>query len=166
MSTGNANIGVHNSSKSRALEKNHNIFTAVCLCQILHNAACKSCSAFATLPGFDIEDHCVDLFYWFDKSSKRKTTLEEYYEFYNSKCVEFTKYVSTRWLCLEHGVNRELIKYAGRKSYFLSEGLHDKGFNRLGSHIGIQWRSCICLFSNQSSPLSPILTSFYKERNP
>ena len=35
----NANIGEHNSLKSRALEKNHNIFIAGCPCHIVHNAA-------------------------------------------------------------------------------------------------------------------------------
>ena len=127
----NANIGEHNSLKSRALEKNHNIFIAGCPCHTLHNAACKFGSAFATVTGFDIEDHCVDLFYWFDKSSKRKSILKEYYEFCDSECEEFIKYVSTRWLFLERCVNRELKKYAGLKSYLLSEGLHDKRFKRL-----------------------------------
>ena len=92
----NANIGEHNSLKSRALEKTHNLFISGCLCYILHNAAFKSGSAFATVTGFDIEDHCVDLFYWFDKSSKRKRILKEYYEFCNSECEEFIKYVLTR----------------------------------------------------------------------
>ena len=92
----NTNIGEHNSLKSRALEKNHNIFIAGCPCHIFHNATCKSGSAFATVTDFDIEDYCVDLFYWFDKSSKRKSILKEYYEFCNSECDEFIKYVSTR----------------------------------------------------------------------
>ena len=91
----NANIVEHNFLKSRALEKNHNIFIVGCPCHILHNVACKSGSAFATVTGFDIEDHCVGLFYWFNKSSKRKSILKEYYEFCNSVCEEFIKYVST-----------------------------------------------------------------------
>ena len=57
----NANIGEHNSVKSRAIEKNHNIFIAGWPCHILHNAACKSDLGFATITGFDIEDHCVDI---------------------------------------------------------------------------------------------------------
>ena len=122
-----ANIRERNSLKSRALEKNHNIFITGCLCHILYNGACKSGSVFATVTGLDIEDHCVDLFYWFDKSSKRKNILKEYYEF----CKEFIKYASIRWLCLERCVNTELKKYAGLKSYFLSEDLHDKRFSRL-----------------------------------
>lgn len=39
---------------------------------MLHNAAGKGASAFGDVTGFDIEDHCVDLFYWFDKFTKRK----------------------------------------------------------------------------------------------
>ena len=89
----NANIGEHNSLKSRALEKNLNIFIAGCTCHILHRAACKSGSAFASVTGFTIEDHCVDVFYWFYKSSKTKSILKEYYEFCDS---EFIKYVSIR----------------------------------------------------------------------
>ena len=106
----NANIREHNSLKSRALEKNRNIFIAGCTCHIFHNAACKFGSAFATVTGFDNEDHCVDFLYWFDKSSKRKSILKEYYEFRNCECEDFIKYVSTRWLCLERCVNRELKK--------------------------------------------------------
>ena len=89
------------------------------LLDILHYAAYKSGSAFATVTGFDIEDHCVDLFYQFDKSSKRKSILKEYYEFCNSECEEFIKYVLTRWLCLKRCVNRVLKKHAGLKYYFL-----------------------------------------------
>ena len=122
------NIGEHNSLKSRASEKNHNIFIVGCPCHILQNASCKSGSVFTSVTGFDIEQHYVDLFYWFDKSSKKKSILKECCKFWNSECEQFIKYVSTRWLCLERCVNWELKKYAGLKSYFLSEGLHDNGF--------------------------------------
>ena len=136
----NANIGEHNSLKSRALEKNHNIFTAVCPCHVLHNAACKSGSAFATVTGFDIEDNCVDFFYWFDKSSKRKSILKEYYEFCNSECEGFIKYVSTRWLF--GTLHKPRIKnVCWTEILFLSEGLHVYTINASnvwGSHIRIQ----------------------------
>ena len=80
------------------------------------------------MTGFDLEDHCVDLFYWFDKSSKRKTILKEYYEFCDDEFEELVKYISVRWLCTEKCVNRELKKYAGLKSYFSSEGLAEARF--------------------------------------
>ena len=50
-------------------------------CYIFHNASSKASDTFNNITGFDISDHCVDLYYWFDKSSKRKCALKEYYYF-------------------------------------------------------------------------------------
>ena len=66
----NVNIGDHNSIKPRAKEKNGSIVIAGCPCHILHNALCKAGEMFSQLTNFNIEDHTVDLFHWFDKSSK------------------------------------------------------------------------------------------------
>ena len=44
---------------------------------------------------------------------------------------EVIRYVSTRWLCLEKWVDRELKKYEGLRFYFLSEGFQDDRFKRL-----------------------------------
>ena len=40
------------------------------------------------------------------------------------------KFVSTRWLSFEFCVSRELKKYKGLKTSFLSEGMRDKRFQR------------------------------------
>ena len=71
----NASIGDHNLIKSQAVERNPEIVISGCPCHILHNTASKAADAFATASNFSVEDHCVDLFYWFDKSSKRKSIL-------------------------------------------------------------------------------------------
>ena len=94
------NIGDHNSIKSRAKEKNEDIIIAGCPCHILHNASGKAGTAFSEVTGFDIEDHCVDVFYWFEKSRKRKSILKEYYEFCDSEYQEIIKFISTRCLNL------------------------------------------------------------------
>ena len=44
----------------------------------------KASTAFAKTKKFNIEDHCVDLHYWFEKSSKQKSALEEYFVFCNT----------------------------------------------------------------------------------
>ena len=46
----NANIGDHNSIKSRALEKNLEIVISGCPCHILHNASVKATEAFGMSP--------------------------------------------------------------------------------------------------------------------
>ena len=63
---------------------------------MLHNAAGKAAEEFTKMSGFDFEDHCVYLFFWFDKSTKRKNTLKEYYEFCDSEYEDILKYGSTR----------------------------------------------------------------------
>lgn len=94
----NVNIGAHDSIKSRVLGKEPNVFVAGCPCHMLHKAAAKGATAFADATGFDLEDHCVDLFYWFDKSTKRKGILKEYCEFCDTDYEAVVKYVSVRWL--------------------------------------------------------------------
>ena len=48
----NANIGNHNTIKSRALERNPEIVISGCPCHILHNAASKAADAFAAVSDF------------------------------------------------------------------------------------------------------------------
>ena len=71
----NANIREHNSIKSRAWEKNDNTIIAGCPYHILHNASSKAGDAFHKTTEFDISDHCVDLYFLFEKSSKQRALL-------------------------------------------------------------------------------------------
>ena len=71
---------------------------------------------------FDVEDMIIDVFYWFDNSTKRKSNRKEYCVFCDTEYREIVKHVSTRWLSLEKAVGRVLQQYDALKSYFLSEG--------------------------------------------
>ena len=102
----NSNTGRHNSIASWPKET----IVAGCPCHMLHNAAGKAAEEFTKVSGFDFEDHCVNFFFWFDKSTKRKNTLKEYYEFCDPEYEDVIKYGSTRWLSLERIINRELYK--------------------------------------------------------
>ena len=66
------------SLKQRVLEKNPKIKISGYPRHVLHNTAMKASTAFAKITKFDIEDHCADLHYWFEKSSKQKSALEDY----------------------------------------------------------------------------------------
>ena len=77
MDNTNSNKVQHNSIASWAKEKNKEIITAGCPCHVLHNAAGKAAEEFTKVSEFDFEDHCVNLFFWFDKSTKRKSTLKK-----------------------------------------------------------------------------------------
>ena len=75
----NTNIGERNSIKSQASQNNDDLITAGCPCHILHNASSKARDTFNNITGFDISNHCVDLYYWFNKFDK--CALKEYYDF-------------------------------------------------------------------------------------
>ena len=75
----NAMIGKQNSVASRFLQKNPNIFIGGCPCHLAHITAIHANDTFSTAISTKVEDVCVDCFYWFDKNTKRKEKLGQYY---------------------------------------------------------------------------------------
>ena len=127
----NTNIGERNSIKSRVTAINPSIYFVGCPCHIIHNAAQKAGDAFCELSGFDVEECCVDHYYWFDKSTKRKGELNEYAVFCDVTYQEYIHHINVRWLSLERAVERILMMFAASKSYFVSEEVRDAKFKRL-----------------------------------
>ena len=105
------NIGVRNSLKTRILQRNPAVFFNGCPCHIIHNAAQRAGEAFSVACGFDIEELVVDLYYWFDKSTKRNNELRSYCMFCDQEYRTIIKHVSTRWLSLEIAVDRTLRQF-------------------------------------------------------
>ena len=64
------NVGVRNSLKSRITQWNPSVYFCGCPFNIIHNTAHKASEAFAKSCGFAVEDFTVDLYYWFDESTK------------------------------------------------------------------------------------------------
>ena len=125
------NIGRHHSVKTQVQAKNPACYFMGCPCHLLHNIACHASEALHRVSKFDVEDLCVDIFYWFDRSTKRKGVLKEFCEFCDSNYREIVRYVSVRWLSLEQAVHRILQLYRSLKSYFLSENEPQPRFTRL-----------------------------------
>ena len=125
------NIGIHNSLKTRILHENPNIFFSGCPCHMIHNAARKASDCFCNVCGFDIEEMSIDLYYWFEKSTKRKNGLLEYCIFCDQDYRSIVKHVTTRWLSLERAVERTLKQYSSLRSYFISESESQPRFQRL-----------------------------------
>ena len=93
------NVGMHYSYITHVKQNNNSCyFMGWCTCYLVHNIACHASEAFQESSGFDVEDFCVDMFYWFDKSTKRKGILREYCEFCDNEYLEIVCRVSTRWL--------------------------------------------------------------------
>ena len=114
------NMGIRNSIKSRALEKNDNCCFIGCPIHIHYNTAYGS-STFTKVSGVDAEDFRVNLYHFFDISFKRKSVLMEYTQFCNQEFRKILEHLNVRWQSLELAVDHLLKQYASLKSYFLSE---------------------------------------------
>ena len=75
------NLAKRNSIKTRVLAENQEYYFLGCPCHIIHKTAYKGSSAFTKVTSFDVEDFCIDFYYFFDKSSKCKSILESYSKF-------------------------------------------------------------------------------------
>lgn len=127
----NTNIGSRNSIKSRVLSYNPATYFNGCPCHLAHIAASKGNDAYVRTTGFNAEDLAIDLYYWFEKSTKRKGVLNDFYGFCDMEYSNLIRHVSVRWLSLEAAVYRCLQKHEGLKSYFLSADHSEARFRRL-----------------------------------
>ena len=109
----------------RFLEKNPATFIAGCPCHLAHIAASHANESFSNFVNLSVEDVCVDCYYWFDKSTKRKGKLTEYFEFCNQEYQSVLKHLSVRYM------ERILKKLPSLKAYFQSEDFQDERFQRL-----------------------------------
>lgn len=79
------NVGRHNSIKTRLEAKSPAFYTLGCPCHFIHNAAHKAAKKLELASGFDVEELAVDVFYYFDHSTKRKGELREFAQFCDSE---------------------------------------------------------------------------------
>lgn len=149
----NSMIGQHNSFASRSKVKNPDIYVNGCPCHLVHIAASNAHDESAKRTKISMEELQVDLFYWFDKSTKRKGVLVDYMAFCDQEYAKILKHVSTRWLSLERCIQRTLEKYAGLKSYFLSEDFADSRFKRLHEAFKNPLTEITLLFHQASIPI-------------
>ena len=99
------------------------------------------------------------MFYWFDKSTKCKGILKEFYEFSDNEYLEIVRYVSVRWLSLEKTVYRILQLYVSLQSYFRSESESQVRFVHLQSSFDNPMTEVYLLFFiKQSYPLFKLRT--------
>ena len=75
----------------------------------------KRSAGFTKVTKFDIEDFCIDIYCYFDKSRKRKNALQSYAEFCDQENRDILKHVNVRWLSLERVIERILLQYASLK---------------------------------------------------
>ena len=162
----NVNMGNRHSIKTMVQEKNPNVFFNGCQCHVVHNTSAAAASAFTEATGFDVSDILVDLYYWFDHSSKRKNLLVEYSGFCDQEYRQVIKYASTRWLSLERCVTRALQQYESLKSYFLSEKSSQARFKRLQTAFQDPMTEVYLLFYQSALQIFIQLNQFLQRGDP
>ena len=70
-----------------------------CPCHVIHNTAHKGSVGFTRVTKFDIEDFCIDIYFYFDKSTKWKNALQSYAEFCDQE-FQFKKFFQNQLLML------------------------------------------------------------------
>jgi hypothetical protein len=160
------NIGVHNSLKTRIELDNPAIYFNGCPCHIIHNAARKASDCFCDVCAFDVEELCIDLYYWFEKSTKRKNGLQSYCTFCDQDYRSIVKHVTTRWLSLERAVERTLKQYSSLRSYFLSESETLPRFVRLQKLFGDPMTEIYLLFFQSVLPCFTRANQFLQREEP
>ena len=116
-----ANLGIHNSIKSRVMLDNSNCYFMGCPCHIIHKTAHKESDGFTCNTKFDEENFCIDIFYYFDRSAKRKNALRSYAKFCDQEYRDILKHINVRLLSLKTVVERILLQYFSLRGYFLNE---------------------------------------------
>ena len=104
----NVNVGKNNSIMMCGKAKNDSVYISGCQCHVVHNTSAAAAAALGNVTGFDIEDLMVDIYFWFNYSTKCKSVLAEYTEFCDQDYRKTPKHVSTRWLSLETTITRAL----------------------------------------------------------
>ena len=95
-----ANLGIHNPINSRVTLKNNSCYFMGCPCHIFHDTIHKWSAGFTCNTIFDVEYFCIDIFYYFDKSTKRTNALQGYAEFFDQEYCVILKHINTCWLSL------------------------------------------------------------------
>lgn len=119
-------LGRNNSIYTRIAESNQDVYPVGCACHLAHLCAKKAANQLSV----DVEELVIDLYYHFDKSSKRKEILKGYQEFCNVETRKILKHSSTRWLSLMKCLDRILRQYDALKSYFLSSASEEKSTDK------------------------------------
>ena len=142
--TTNAMVGKRNSVLSRVKTKQPKVFSLGCVCHLANLCLLAGAKA---LP-IDIDDFFVDLYYYFDKSAKRKEVYREFQEFTGVQALKIVKHCKTRWLSLERAVKRVLQQWDALHAYFDKEAETDRSARvlRLDGHLRSELTKLVFLF--------------------
>ena len=109
-------MGKHKGLYRHFERKNPCVSTFGCFCHMMHNTASYASKAFAQVTGFNVGDFLVDVFHYFDNSTKGQAMLKEFYIFCDQECRKI--HGATRWLSKEVCITGVLKHYPSSETVF------------------------------------------------
>ena len=99
--------------------EHENIFVSGCTCHLLHLAASHACKELTV----KLDELLIDIYYYLDKSAKRKKLLKSMQEMCDTRAHKILKHCATRWLSLETCLKRLQEQYTPLKQFFNEEAV-------------------------------------------
>ena len=137
-------IRKHNSVLSCIKGKQLGVFSHDCVCHLANLCLFQGIKCLSV----KVDDFLVDLFYYFDKSFKRKVQLREFKQFTGTQQLKFLKHFKRRWLSLERSVKRVIQQWQALHAYLDKKSEEDKSAR-------VQ-----CLNKHLESPLTKLVMHF------
>ncbi|XP_042147359.1 uncharacterized protein LOC121836509 [Ixodes scapularis] len=119
MSADNANVMIDKKIGVAAVlkEAQPNLIVVGCPCHLINLAARKGAACFPV----KVDEILVDVFFYLEKSVKRKDRLKDFQRIHDIEVRKVLKHVPTRWLSLGKCLKRLLDQWEPLLSFFLSE---------------------------------------------
>lgn len=110
-------LGNKNGVAAVLKQKQEALVVVGCPCHLINLAAEK---AAAVLP-CKVGDILIDVYYYLEKSVKRKEKLHKFQELYNNEARKILKHICTRWLSLGRSLPRLIDNWDPLQSFFKEE---------------------------------------------
>ena len=118
----NVMIGKNNSVLSWVKAQAPYIYSVGCPSHLVNICAKTAAKELSLSP----EELLIDIYYYFEKSSKRREDLKEFQDFCNVAQQRVQKHCPTRWLSLGKGLDHLLNQWPAFSSYFESHSENQK----------------------------------------
>lgn len=125
-------IGNKNGVAAILKKENKDLIVMGCPCHLIHLAAEKAAKSLPVA----VDDVLIDIFYYLERSSKRKEELKELQKKFDAESHKILKHVCTRWLSLGRSLKRLLEQWDVLASFFKNQIKRDDHTEKMSSLEG------------------------------
>lgn len=155
--------GKHKGVAAFIKKENSHVQIQGCPCHLLHLAAKAGNSQLS----INAEEVLIDLFYYFDKSSKRRHDFQQFQEETGVRLAKILKHGPTRWLSLFECITRLIEQWPALEAYFNKDsGNSTDRQRRIKGFFSNPMSKAYCLFLKNIMPLFLKSNVFLQKEEP